>query len=113
VNHSAGAKVEVAHPVAVTANSLLGREILQGQAGTAVPVNSSHHQSADVIGDGLRAVAYSPEDNVVEAIEGTMPGHYVVAVQWHPERSFEQDQVSGSLFRCFVQAAQQWLDKSS
>jgi putative glutamine amidotransferase len=112
VNHSAGTKVEVAHPVAIAANSLLGSEILHGQPEMIVPVNSSHHQSADVIGDGLRAVAYSPEDNVVEAIEGTVPGHYVVAVQWHPERSFEQDQVSGNLFRCFVQAAQQWLDKS-
>ena len=108
VNHSPGTKVENAHQVVVAADSLLGNEIVRGQAGTTVPVNSSHHQSADVVGDGLRAVAYSAEDNVIEAIEGTTPGHYVLAVQWHPERSFEQDPVSGNLFKTFIEAARQW-----
>ena len=111
VNHQAGSKVEIAHKIVVAPDSLLGRDILREQAETGVAVNSSHHQSADVIGDGLRAVAYCPEDRVAEAIEGTVPGHYVVAVQWHPERTFEKDQLSGNLFRSFVQAAKQWLDR--
>ena len=97
VNHSAGSKVEIAHSVVVAADSLLAREMHNGQAETAVPVNSSHHQSAEVVGDGLRAVARCPEDGVIEAIEGTAPEHYVLAVQWHPERTFEQDPVSGQL----------------
>jgi putative glutamine amidotransferase len=109
VNHEAGSKAAVAHQVNVAADSLIGRGIMRGQPVAGVPVNSSHHQSADVIGDGLRAVAYCPEDRVVEAIEGTAPEHYVVAVQWHPERTFAQDQLSGNLFRSFVQAARQWL----
>lgn len=105
VNHSPGTKVENAHQVVVVPDSLLGNEIVRGRARNAVPVNSSHHQSADVVGDGLRAVAHSAEDNVIEAIEGTTPGHYVLAVQWHPERSFEQDPVSSNLFKTFIEAA--------
>ncbi len=58
-------------------DSLLAKEILHGKNVAQVPVNSSHHQSADVIGDGLRAVAHCAEDGVIEAIEGTVPGHYV------------------------------------
>jgi putative glutamine amidotransferase len=108
VNHNPGAKVAIAHPVVVTMDSMLESEIVQGPAGKNVPVNSSHHQSADIVGDGLRAVAHSPEDGVIEAIEGTSPDHYVLAVQWHPERTFEEDQVSSNLFKVFIKAAEQW-----
>jgi putative glutamine amidotransferase len=110
VNHNAGAKVEVAHKVAVAAASLLAGQILSGQQTASVPVNSSHHQSADIVGDGLRAVARCPEDGIVEAIEGTVPGHYVIAVQWHPERTFEQDGTSRRLFQTFVDSARQWIE---
>jgi len=108
VNHSAGSKVEIAHKVMVAEDSLLAKEILTAGDAAALPVNSSHHQSADVIGDGLRAVAHCAEDGVVEAIEGTVPGHYVLAVQWHPEKTFESDQVSSKLFRAFVESAREW-----
>jgi putative glutamine amidotransferase len=113
VNHSPGTNVEIAHQVVVAADSILGKEIVRGQAGKTVPVNSSHHQSAEIIGDGLRAVARCAEDNVIEAIEGTTPGHYVLAVQWHPERTFAQDQVSGNLFKTFIEAAKLWSDERS
>jgi len=115
VNHSAGAKAEVAHKVTVAQDSLLAKEIFNGKDSTPVPVpvNSSHHQSADVVGDGLRAVAHCGEDGVVEAIEGTVPGHYVLAVQWHPERTFETDQVSSNLFRGFIDSAREWKKQNS
>jgi putative glutamine amidotransferase len=113
VNHNPGAKVEVAHKVAVAAASLLAEQILSGQKTASVPVNSSHHQSADVVGDGLRAVARCPEDGVIEALEGTAPGHYVLAVQWHPERTFEQDLASRRLFQAFVDSARQWSESQS
>jgi putative glutamine amidotransferase len=70
-----------------------------------VPVNSSHHQSADVIGDGLRIVARCPDDEIIEALEGTAPGHFVLAVQWHPERSVDGDASSPAIFRAFIDAA--------
>jgi putative glutamine amidotransferase len=108
VNHSAGAKIEVAHQVTVAADSLLAKEMLNGKNSAPVPVNSSHHQSADVVGDGLRAVAHCAEDGVIEAIEGTVPGHYVLAVQWHPERTFDSDSFSNNLFQAFINSAREW-----
>lgn len=105
VNHAAGRKVPVAHTVEVDPGSILGDIIAEASGKLEIPVNSSHHQSADVIGDGLRVVARSPRDNIVEAVEGTAPGHFVLAVQWHPERSVGDDEPSRAIFRALVQAA--------
>jgi len=70
-----------------------------------IPVNSSHHQAAHAVGDGLRVVARCPDDGVIEALEGTSPDHFVLAVQWHPERSVDQDERSRAIFRAMVDAA--------
>jgi putative glutamine amidotransferase len=70
-----------------------------------LPVNSSHHQSADTIGDGLRVSAHCIEDGIIEALEGTAPDHFVLAVQWHPERSVDQDEPSRALFRALIKSA--------
>jgi len=111
INHAAGRQVSIAHPVVIAPGSLLAN-IVEPAAASGVsapvmlPVNSSHHQSAGVVGDGLRAVATCPEDGVVEALEGTAPDHFVVAVQWHPERSVESDAASLAIFRALVEAAQ-------
>ena len=102
VNHEAGRMVPVAHQVEIEPGSKLA-EIL-GESGT-IPANSSHHQSADVIGDGLKITARCVEDGIVEAIEGISPDHFVVAVQWHPERSFEDDERSRKIFGALVEAA--------
>jgi putative glutamine amidotransferase len=122
VNHEAGKSVEVAHAVEIEAGSklagIVGGESVGGDGGTrlsngdsaleglSVPVNSSHHQSADIIGDGLRVAARCPDDGVVEALEGTAPDHFVLAVQWHPERSVEHDEGSRNIFRALVEAAE-------
>ena len=73
--------------------------------GISLPVNSSHHQSADIVGDGLRVVARCPDDGIIEALEGTSPDHFVLAVQWHPERSVDADESSRAIFRAFVETA--------
>jgi putative glutamine amidotransferase len=70
-----------------------------------VPVNSSHHQSADVIGEGLRIIARCPDDLIIEGLEGTSPDHFVLAVQWHPERSVDDDAASRAIFDAMVRAA--------
>ena len=61
------------------------------------------------MGNGLRVVARSPQDGVIEALEGTEPGHFVLAVQWHPERSgndgLEVAESARAIFRAFVEAA--------
>jgi putative glutamine amidotransferase len=105
VNHEAGRKVEIAHTVSIEPSSRLAM-IMKDAAGNLgqLPVNSSHHQSANVAGDGLRIVSHCPEDGIVEALEGTAPDHFVLAVQWHPERSVEFDEPSRALFRAFIEA---------
>ena len=109
VNHEAGRKVAVAHAVEVESKSELA-QIVQGTAGlhagnAVFPVNSSHHQSAGSIGKGLRVVAICPDDGIVEALEGTDPDHFVLAVQWHPERSVEEDEHSRAIFKALIDAA--------
>ena len=114
VNHEAGRKVAIAHSVEVAGDSLLakiiGNEDLNQKSdqhsSITVPVNSSHHQSADAIGEGLRIVARCPDDSIVEAVEGTTPNHFVLAVQWHPERSVEENDASRKLFRALIEAAE-------
>jgi putative glutamine amidotransferase len=69
-------------------------------------VNSSHHQAAEKIGAGLRVIATCPDDGIIEALEGTDPAHFVLAVQWHPERSVDEDEPSRAIFRALVKAAQ-------
>jgi putative glutamine amidotransferase len=111
IQHSVrGAKI--AHNVIVEPNSLLAQEIGRGPCPCSIAVNSSHHQSADVVGDGLRVSARCPDDGVIEALEGTLPGHSVLAVQWHPERDFETDESSRRLFEAFVSAAREWREKA-
>jgi putative glutamine amidotransferase len=73
-----------------------------------LPVNSSHHQSANAIGEGLLVVARCPDDGVIEALEGSAPDHFVLAVQWHPERSVDDDAASRAIFRALIDAAGQW-----
>jgi putative glutamine amidotransferase len=110
VNHEAGKTVPIAHTIEVDANSSLGGILAAGAKASegstlSVEVNSSHHQAAEVAGDGLRIVARCPNDGIVEALEGTSPDHFVLAVQWHPERSVESDEASRAIFRALVQAA--------
>ena len=106
INHEAGRKVAVAHDVVVDAGSRLAEILTQANADpTRLPVNSSHHQSADAVGKGLRIVARCPQDGIVEALEGTDPDHFVLAVQWHPERSIDDDDPSRAIFRSLVEAA--------
>jgi putative glutamine amidotransferase len=114
VNHEAGKKVAIAHTVEIDPNATLARIIAESPDFVSrttnggkpiVPVNSSHHQSADTIGDGLGIVARCPDDGIIEALEGTSSDHFVVAVQWHPERSVEDDHASLAIFRALIEAA--------
>lgn len=114
INHSAGRTVPNAHMVTIDPGSKLA-EIVGARNGEPVAVNSSHHQSAEAAGNGLRVVACSPEDGVIEALEGTAPDHFVLAVQWHPERSVndgpEVAESAHKIFRAFVEAA--WKKRKS
>ena len=106
IDHSAGRAVPKAHSVKIEPESKLAEIV---GASKTVAVNSSHHQSADAVGNGLRVVARSAEDGIIEALEGTAPGHFVLAVQWHPERSVndgpELAESAKAIFRAFMEAA--------
>jgi putative glutamine amidotransferase len=110
INHEAGKAVPIAHSVEVDPESRLAA-IISVRAKSSdkhpfsIAVNSSHHQAAEAAGDGLRVVARCPEDGVIEALEGSSDDHFVVAVQWHPERSVEDDESSRAIFRALVEAA--------
>ena len=111
VNHEAGKSVPVAHTVKVDRDSRLsaivggGTTVASEKSASTIPVNSSHHQAAQAVGEGLRVVAHCAEDGVVEALEGIDPNHFVIAVQWHPERSVEDDESSRAIFRALVDEA--------
>jgi putative glutamine amidotransferase len=129
VDHEAGKSVAVAHEVRIESDSKLAEIVtgkdLQGDefrraensernvgalatedGNLVLPVNSSHHQSAEAIGDGLRVSAHCVDDGIVEALEGTASDHFVLAVQWHPERSVDQDEPSRAIFRALIKAAE-------
>jgi len=107
VNHRPGREVMEAHPVEVARESRLN-EALQRANEAEAKVNSSHHQAIRRLGDNLRVVAVSPGDGVVEAVELDAPDHFVVGVQWHPERTYRQSAFSRAIFADFVRAAAKW-----
>ena len=65
-------------------------------------VLSDHHQAVDRLGDGFRAVAWSP-DGLVEAIERDQG--WTVGVLWHPESTAHADPAQQALLRAFVAEA--------
>ena len=106
INHAAGRAVAVAHNVEIDPGSTLAQIVGQGNSEEAlrIPVNSSHHQAVENTGTGLRIVARCPSDGIIEALEGIDPSHFVLAVQWHPERSVDGDEPSRAIFRAFIEA---------
>ena len=68
------------HPVRVIPGSKLAR--ICGCDEFAV--NTSHHQMIKDVAPGLRAVAWSAPDGIIEAVEAS-DGRQVYGVQWHPE----------------------------
>jgi putative glutamine amidotransferase len=102
VEHAQKDKRHVAtHPVKVLAeDTRLGAIV----GASELRVNSFHHQAVNALGRDLREVAWAP-DRVVEAIEHTDRGRFVVAVQWHPEDLVEHDAAARALFAAVVGAA--------
>ncbi|MDE3111049.1 MAG: gamma-glutamyl-gamma-aminobutyrate hydrolase family protein [Acidobacteriota bacterium] len=73
-------------------------------AAAEVRVNSSHHQSIREPGRDLHVTSRAP-DGVIEAVEGTGNSHWVIGVQWHPERMATTDALAQSLFRGLIRSA--------
>ena len=107
LNHRPGREVVEAHPVRIAHGSRLSRLLPPGEQ-LEVQVNSSHHQAIRVPGDKLRVSAVSAQDGVIEAVELDAANHFVLAVQWHPERTYSQSAVSRAVFAAFVEAVAAW-----
>ena len=120
VNHSASRAVNVAHTVVIPTNSLLGSvvdrsEVVESEGFLRLPVNSSHHQAIGIPGDGLRISARCPQDGVIEAIEGPQHPdglHFVLGLQWHPERTISSSATSRAIFSRFAREAAAWTPRA-
>ena len=110
VNHRPGRDVVEAHPVHIAPGSLLAE--LLPETGAEIQVNSSHHQAVRIPGDNLLVSAISPQDGVIEAVELDSPAHFVVAVQWHPERTYQQSAFSRAIFAAFGKVVTSWLPRA-
>ena len=108
INHRPGRHVAEAHPVRIAPGSRLA-SIFAGAE--EIQVNSSHHQALRVPGDNLRVAAVCPADEVIEGVELDSPDHFVLGVQWHPERTYTSSPFSRAIFSAFVQAVSQWQPK--
>ena len=116
VKHSSGSKVAQAHRLQVAPDSKLAAILRSAGAlpesdQQIIPVNSSHRQALETVGDGLRLVAWCPEDDVKEAVEGTALDHFVLGVQWHPERTYDSEPASRAIFQAFIRAAARWHEQ--
>jgi putative glutamine amidotransferase len=134
VNHAPDRAVLEAHPVHITPSTRLAALIPDHPAPSEEPafrtrhrtgtstlplheapthlyVNSSHHQAIRTPCDNLIVSAISPADGVIEAVELASPSHFVLAVQWHPERTYDASIFSRNIFHAFVLAAESWIPR--
>ena len=120
VNHRPGRDVVNAHPIHIASGSRLAAiaevaaspESKSGSAALDAQCNSSHHQAIERAGDNLRVTALSPQDQVIEAVELDSPDHFVLGVQWHPERTYAVSPLSREIFAAFVRAVEAWRPRS-
>ena len=110
VNRRPGREVVEAHPVNIKPGSRL-TEILTHAGEPDAQVNSSHHQAIRDSRKQPGVTAVSPNDGVVEAVELDASDHFVVGVQWHPERTTTQSEFSRAIFCAFIGAAKEWQNK--
>jgi putative glutamine amidotransferase len=97
-DHGARGKGAVMHPVELEPGSLVAKAMDQERP----ECRSSHHQVVESLGQGL-VVTGRTDDGVIEAVEHRQG--WVLAVQWHPERSAATDAAQQGLFDALVERA--------
>ena len=93
------------HDVRVVPGTMLFR-LMDGD----IRVDSYHHQCVDRLADGLIPSAYAPE-GFIEAYEAPEGEPFLMAVQWHPEKTLDDDMYSMRIFERFGQAMRRALQK--
>jgi putative glutamine amidotransferase len=77
---------------------------LEAIAGSAtIKVNSLHSQGVNRVGEGLAVEAVAP-DGTVEGLRVQGAKNFALAVQWHPEWRFWENDFSKALFAAFGDA---------
>jgi RNA polymerase sigma factor (sigma-70 family) len=71
---------------------------------TDVYTNTFHHQAVKAVAPTLVASAYA-EDGTVEAVEAT-DYPFLLAVQWHPEMFYHENDEAKCIFEAFLAAAE-------
>lgn len=87
------------HSVKINRDSLLYKIIGKDE----LSVNSFHHQASSTISSNMQICA-AAGDNTVEAVfkKNVL---FNLSVQWHPERTYDCDTASKSIFDAFIKAA--------
>jgi len=96
------------HKVTLKSDSRIGQIAATEEA----LVNSHHHQAVSNLGEDLAAVSWS-SDGLVEAVEDPRHNRFVVAVQWHPELGWKEDQLSQRIFRSFIAEVLKRIDQNT
>jgi len=86
------------HEVTLDRDSL----VAEVMGATTVTASCHHHQAIAKLGDGLRVVGRA-HDKIVEALE--LDGQFLLAVQWHPEDTADEDPAQQRLFDALVRRA--------
>lgn len=97
--HMAEPHRHVVHDVAVDAGTTLADIV-----GSSTAASCYHHQRVSRLGDGLVPVAHAA-DGTVEAAALPASKGWFLAVQWHPEDTFETDPDQLALFQALITAA--------
>lgn len=92
------------HGIVIKDGSVLSSLNAVAAARSDIRVNSSHHQAIGDLGRNLNAVAWA-KDGVIECIEDSREGRFVLGLQWHPELTAGHDPISHELFALFVEKA--------
>ena len=99
VRHEQGIPLAPAsHSIRISNTGILA-EMIGGNI--ASRVNSHHHQAIRSVGSNLEAIAWA-SDGIIEAVQDSRPDRFVLGVQWHPELSWQTDELSRSIFEMFV-----------
>jgi putative glutamine amidotransferase len=101
--HAAGySPAQASHDVHIAPGTLMEHVF----GGTAVSVNSYHHQAIRDLSPELRLAGSAP-DGVIEAVDRPVSRGWFLGVQWHPEMMFREHEPQLQLFTTFVAAARE------
>lgn len=97
-------RYEPAHELQLVEDGYLHQRLLEsGRDPGAIKVNSLHLQGVSRLASSLRAEAYA-SDGLVESASGRADDHFVLGVQWHPERQRSLQGLDDLILRDFEAA---------